>query len=74
MPGQKQLNHQSLKIAFIASECAPFFKTGGLADVISVLPKKIQALGHEVILILPKYSSLDSYHHQLFPFLGPLGV
>ena len=29
------------KIAYIASECVPFIKTGGLADVVGSLPKCI---------------------------------
>ena len=38
-----------MKIAFIASECDPFVKTGGLADVVSSLPKALKELGHEEI-------------------------
>ena len=29
------------KILFAASECVPFMKTGGLADVVGALPKEI---------------------------------
>lgn len=44
-----------MRIAFVASECVPFSKTGGLADVVGALPKALAALGHEPIVFLPKY-------------------
>ncbi len=46
--------NKKLKIAMIASECVPYAKTGGLADVVGALPAALSALGHEVIVILPK--------------------
>ena len=49
----------SLKILFVASECVPFAKTGGLADVVGSLPKALHALGHDVRIVLPKYASID---------------
>ena len=45
-----------LRIASIASEVAPFSKTGGLADVARSLPKAINRLGHQVIVVTPLYS------------------
>jgi len=44
-----------LRIAFVASECVPFAKTGGLADVIGALPKALAAAGHDVVVLLPRY-------------------
>lgn len=44
-----------MKILFVASEGAPYSKTGGLADVIDGLPRALQALGHEVVVFLPRY-------------------
>jgi len=44
-----------MHIAFIASECVPFSKTGGLADVIGALPRALAALGHETSVYLPRY-------------------
>jgi len=44
-----------LNIVFAASECVPFSKTGGLADVVGALPKALADQGHSVSVYLPKY-------------------
>ncbi|HSM87544.1 MAG TPA: glycogen/starch synthase, partial [Candidatus Limnocylindrales bacterium] len=44
-----------MNIAFAASECVPYSKTGGLADVVGALPQAMAALGHKVSVYLPKY-------------------
>jgi starch synthase len=57
----------------ISSECVPFAKSGGLADVVGALPKALQALGHKVIVILPGYTH-NGHVNNLRPFLSPMGV
>ena len=37
-----------MKILMAASECVPFIKTGGLADVIGALPRHIADEGEDV--------------------------
>jgi len=44
-----------MHIAFAASECVPFSKTGGLADVVGALPRALAALGHQVSVYVPRY-------------------
>jgi starch synthase len=44
-----------MHIVFAASECAPWAKSGGLADVVSSLPKELVRLGHKVSVFLPYY-------------------
>ncbi len=44
-----------MHIAFAASECVPYSKTGGLADVVGALPRALAALGHQVTVYLPRY-------------------
>src|SRR5260370_7312579 len=44
-----------MHIAFAASECVPFSKTGGLADVVGALPQALAALGHQVSVYVPRY-------------------
>lgn len=46
-----------MKVLFTAAECAPFFKTGGLGDVASALPKSLKSLGVDVRVVLPFYDS-----------------
>jgi starch synthase len=44
-----------MHIAFAASECVPYSKTGGLADVVGALPRALSALGHQVSVYVPRY-------------------
>jgi len=45
----------SLRVFFVTPEAVPFAKTGGLADVAGALPKYLQPLGCEMILVMPFY-------------------
>ncbi len=47
-----------MKIVFVSAEVSPFSKTGGLADVAGSLPKEFTKMGHEVIVITPKYKEI----------------
>ena len=45
-----------MKIAILASEGAPYAKSGGLGDVMEALPAALAKIpGNEVVLILPYY-------------------
>src|ERR1700733_6291901 len=44
-----------MHIVFAASECTPWAKTGGLADVVSALPKTLAKMGHRISIFLPYY-------------------
>src|SRR5262245_1750982 len=67
-----------LRILVMASEVDPFAKTGGLADVASALPTALQALGHDVRILMPKYRGVEAAHGEPLrpvvpPFRVPLG-
>ena len=44
-----------MKILFATSECAPFSKSGGLADVAFSLPPALKKAGNEPVIITPYY-------------------
>ncbi|WP_394120922.1 glycogen synthase GlgA [Planococcus donghaensis] len=55
-----------MKIIMAAAECAPFAKAGGLADVMGALPKELSRLGHEISVIVPKYSLISEEYTSEF--------
>ncbi|MBS4215268.1 glycogen synthase GlgA [Neobacillus rhizophilus] len=55
-----------MKVLFAVSECGPFAKSGGLADVAGSLPKELKSLGTDVRVILPKYGTIsDEYKKRM---------
>ena len=50
----------SKKILFAASECAPFVKTGGLADVAAALPVQLREMGADIRVVLPLYAKIKA--------------
>lgn len=54
-----------LRIFYLATEVAPFAKTGGLADVASALPKALFEYGHDVRVMMPKYGTISERKYVL---------
>ncbi len=55
----KSWSAAKMRVLFVASEVAPWSKTGGLADVASALPRALAARGHQVRVVSPKYGHID---------------
>ena len=49
-----------MKVLFAVSECVPFAKSGGLADVAGALPKELVKQGIDLRVIMPKYGSIEN--------------
>lgn len=55
-----------MKVTIVSSECIPFIKTGGLADVTGTLPPALTAQGISVSVIIPKYSMIpEKYRSEM---------
>jgi starch synthase len=65
---------KNLKILMISSEVVPYAKTGGLADVVGALPQVLQRMGHEVIVVMPRYGSIDAQKFGLRRHWDSMGV
>jgi starch synthase len=52
-----------MKILMVCAELAPWAKTGGLADAVAGLSDALAAAGHDVRVLLPRYSHLTAPRH-----------
>src|SRR5690242_10654474 len=68
------LYERPLRVLILAAEIVPFAKVGGLADVVAALPKALQALGHDVRLVMPRYRQVDPERFQLSSVMDALSV
>ena len=58
------------KILFAASECVPFIKTGGLADVCGALPKEFDKNEWDVRVVIPNYSCIPDKFRSKFEYVA----
>ena len=56
-------------ILFAASECVPFIKTGGLADVAGSLPKSFQKEYYDVRVVMPKYTAIPEKYKEKMQYI-----
>lgn len=63
-----------MKILIVSSEVVPFAKTGGLADVAGALPIALSHEGHDVRVVMPLYSCVDTAKYNLLPIMGDIVV
>jgi len=56
-----------LKVCLVTAELAPLAKTGGLADVTTALANYLYRSGHDVRVLMPFYSSIDTSRLTIAP-------
>jgi starch synthase len=65
---------RALNVLCVASEMAPFAKTGGLADVMAALPRQLARAGHDVRVFLPLYDTAKTAGRTLEPLFEEMEV
>ena len=64
-----------MRIAMVASEAAPFVKTGGLGDVMQALPTELSRIrGNEICFFLPYYKKLKQDASLPVEFIGSFNM
>ncbi|MDR7126541.1 glycogen synthase GlgA [Pseudotabrizicola sp. 4114] len=62
------------RVLSVASECVPFVKTGGLADVVGALPAALAAVGWDMRVLIPAYRALRPMLAQMTPLWEEPGL
>lgn len=60
----------SLNICLTSSELSPLAKSGGLADVSSALAVYLDGRGHDIRVLIPFYSTIDTSGLEIVPVEG----
>jgi len=63
-----------MKVLFVASEMAPYCKSGGLGDVIGALPPALAQLGTETRVIIPCYADISEKYSSEFEYVMDFNV
>jgi starch synthase len=63
-----------IKLAFVASEVAPFAKTGGLADVAGSLPKALKSKKMDVDVYMPLHGKISNQYREDMTFIGSTSI
>ncbi len=54
---------QQLKVLITGYEAAPFYKRGGLGDVMESLPKALSKIGVDTRVVIPYYNDIKKQYH-----------
>ncbi len=65
---------ERLRVLILAAECAPYVKSGGVADVIGSLARALRRMGHDVRVALPRYGIIDPARWNVRPVVEDMRV
>jgi starch synthase len=65
---------KKLRILYVTSEIDPFLKLSSAADLIRLLPQKLQEKGHEIRIFMPKFGVINERRNRLHEVVRLSGI
>ncbi len=65
---------KKLRILYVTSEIDPFLKMSSAADLIRLLPQKLQEKGHEIRIFMPKFGVINERRNRLHEVVRLSGI
>ncbi|MEM7654686.1 MAG: glycogen/starch synthase, partial [Bacteroidota bacterium] len=65
---------KKLRILYVTSEIDPFLKLSSAADMIRLLPQKLQEKGHEIRIFMPKFGVINERRNRLHEVVRLSGI
>ncbi len=66
--------NEKYKILFVTTEIDPFLKISDAADIIRLLPQKLQERGHEIRILMPKFGVINERRNRLHEVVRLSGI
>ncbi|MEL6195095.1 MAG: glycogen/starch synthase [Bacteroidota bacterium] len=66
--------NKKLRILYVTSEIDPFLKLSSAADLIRLLPQKLQEKGHEIRIFMPKFGVINERRNRLHEVVRLSGI
>lgn len=63
-----------LKILFVTSEIDPFLKVSSAAEMVRLLPQKLQEKGHQIRILMPKFGVINERRNRLHEVVRLSGI
>lgn len=65
---------EKLRILYVTAEIDPFLKITDAADIIRLLPQKLQEKGHEIRILMPKFGVINERRNRLHEVVRLSGI
>lgn len=65
---------EKYKILYVTTEIDPFLKITDVADIVRILPQRLQEMGHEIRILMPKFGVINERRNRLHEVVRLSGI